>query len=122
MSTEDQARRASGWEAMLSTLAGDAVVAEAVLYASGGRRLTVEHGQPLTEPAAALLQQLVDDVDQVVAAAGYLGGGTVAERPTSITWTFPSTDVPARQLDLAARLAADGFTPGRWIITADDYD
>jgi hypothetical protein len=33
---------------MLRNLAADAVVAEAVLYAAGGRRLTVEHGGPLT--------------------------------------------------------------------------
>jgi len=29
---------------MLRNLAADAIVAEAVLYAAGGRRLTVEHG------------------------------------------------------------------------------
>jgi len=40
-------------------------------------------------------------------AAAYLGGGIVSGRPTSITWTFPSTDVPARQLVLAVRLVAD---------------
>lgn len=74
---------------------------EAVLYASGSRRLTVEHGQPLIESAAALLQQLVDGVDQAVTAARHLGGGTVAQRPTSITWTFPASDVPARDLVLA---------------------
>ncbi len=112
MSTEDQARRGSGWEAVLRTLAADAVVAEAVLYASGDRRLTVEYGQPLTEQAAALVRQLVDDVDKAAAAAGYLGGGTVTNRPTSITWTFSSTDVPARQVVLAARVAADRKNPG----------
>lgn len=120
MSTEDQARRGSGWEAVLRTLAADAVVAEAVLYASGDRRLTVEYGQPLTEQAAALVRQLVDDVDQAAAAAGYLGGGTVTNRPTSITWTFSSTDVPARQqVVLAVRVAADRLNPGGWIVTAD---
>lgn len=52
MSTEDQARRGSSWQAVLRTLAAEAVVADALLYASGGRRLTVEHGQPLpTRPA-----------------------------------------------------------------------
>lgn len=56
-----------------------------------------------------------------MAAAGYLGGGTVTGRATSITWTFPATDVPARQLVLAARLAADRFNPGGWIIAADDF-
>ncbi len=106
---------------MHRNLAADAVVAEAVLYASGGRRLTVEHGQPLTEQAAALVQQLVVDVDQAVEAAGYLGGASVTDRPTSITWTFPSTDVPARQLVLAARVAADRLSPGGWIVTADDF-
>ncbi len=55
MTTGDQARRTSGWQAMLRNLAADAVVAEAVLYASGGRRVTIEHGQPLTEQAAALV-------------------------------------------------------------------
>ncbi len=122
MTSGDSARRTSGWEAMHRNLAADAVLAEAVLYASGGQRLTVEHGQPLTDQASALLQRLVDDVDQAVEAAGYLGGGSITERPTSITWTFPSTDVPARQLVLAARLAAERLTPGGWIITGDDYD
>jgi hypothetical protein len=83
MTTGDHARRTSGWEAMHRNLAADDVLAEAVLYASGGRRLTVEHGQPLTEQAAALVRQLVDDVDQAVADAGYLGGGSVS-RPADI--------------------------------------
>jgi len=26
-----------------------------------------------------------------MAAAGHFGGGTVTDRPTSITWTFPPT-------------------------------
>ncbi len=121
MTTGDHARRISGWEAMHRNLAADAVVAEALLYASGGRRLTVEHGQPLTEQAAALVRQLVDEVDQAVEDAGYCGGGTVTDRATSITWTFPSTDVPARQLVLAARVAADRLSPGGWIVTADDF-
>ena len=92
-----------------------------MLYASGGRRFTVEHGQPRTEHAAVLVLQLVGDVDEAAAVAGYLGGGTVTDRPTSITWTFPSTDAPARHLVLAARQAADRLNPGIWIITADDY-
>ncbi len=121
MTADDHARRTSGWEALHRNLAADAVLAEAALYASGGRRLTVEHGQPLTEQAAALVQQLVDAVDQAVDAAGYLDGGTVTDRPISITWTFPSTDVPARQLVLAARLAVDRLNPGGWVITADDH-
>ncbi len=107
---------------MLRNLAADAVVAEAVLYAAGGRRLTVEHGQPLTEQAAALVRQLVDDVDQAVAAAGYLGGGTVTGRPTSITWALSSTDGPARELVWAGRRAADALNPGEWIITCDDHE
>jgi len=98
MTTGDQGRRTSGWEAMLRNLAADTVVSEAVLYTSGGRRFTVEHGEPLTEQAAALVRQLVDDVDEAVSAAGYLGGGTVTDRPTSLTWTFPSTAVPARSV------------------------
>lgn len=106
---------------MQRSLAADAVVAEALLYASGGRRLTVEHGQPLTERAAALVQQLVDDVDQAAASAGYLGGGTVTSRGASITWTLPSSDVPARQLVLAGRVAADRLNPGGWVITADEH-
>ena len=85
MTADHQAHRGSGWEAMQRTLAADAVVAEALLYASGGRRLTVEHGQPLTQQAAALVQQLDDDVDQAAASAGHLGGGTLCHRPTSIT-------------------------------------
>jgi len=93
-----------------------------VLYAAGGRRLTAKHGQPVTEHAAALVRQLVDDVDQAVAAAGYLGGGTVTGRPTSITWTLSSTDGSARQLVSAGRLAADRFNPGEWIITYDDHE
>jgi len=55
-----------------------------------------------------------------VAAAGYLGGGVTGRR-TSITWTFSSTDVPARQLVLAARLAADRVNPVGWIVTADEH-
>jgi len=43
-------------------------------------------------------------------------------RPTSITWTFPSTDVPAREVVFAARHAADKLNPGTWVITADDYN
>ena len=121
MTPDHQAHRGSGWDAMHRTLAADAVVAEALLYASGGRRLTVEHGQPLTEQAVALVQQLVDDVDQAAAAAGYLGGGNVVCGATSITWTFPSRDVPARQLVLAARLAVDRLNPGSWIVNADEY-
>ena len=121
MTTGDQARRESGWDAMQRNLAADTVVAEALLYATGGRRLTVEHGQPLTSQAAALVPQLVDDVDAAASAAGYLDGGTVAGRPTSITWTFPSTGVAARRLVLAARLAADTLNPGAWLVTADDY-
>jgi hypothetical protein len=122
MTTGDSARRTSGWEAMHRNLAADAVLTEAVLYASGGRRLTVEHGQPLTLEAEDLLQQLVDDVDAAVTAAGYVGGGTVTSRATSITWTFPSTETcAARQLVLAAGLAADRLNPGDWIITSDGY-
>lgn len=121
MTADNQARRTSGWEAMQRNLAADAVVTDALLYASSGRRLTVEHGQPLTQQAAALLQQLVDDVDKAAALAGYLVGGTITARPTSITWTFPSTDVPARRLVLVARLAVDRLNPGGWIISADDY-
>ena len=120
-SGEPHARRGGGWEAMHSALAADAVVAEALLYASGGRRLTVEHGFPLTERAGALVQQLVDDVDQAAANAGYLGGGSATARQTSITWTFTSRDVPARQLVMATRLAVDRLNPGGWIVNADDY-
>ena len=121
MTADHQARRGSGWEAMQRTLAADAVVAEAMLYASGGRRLTVEHGHPLTEQAAAPVQQLFDAVDQAATDAGYLGGGTVTSRPTSITWTFSSSGVAARQLVLAARLAVDRMNPGGWIVNGDDY-
>ena len=119
MTADHQAHRGSGWEAMQRTLAADAVVAEALLYASGGRRLTVEHGQPLTDQAGVLLQRLVDD--QAAAGAGHLGGGTVTGRPTSITWTFPSTTVSARRLVLAAQEVADRLNPGGWIVSADDY-
>ena len=121
MTADHQAHRGSGWEAMHRTLAADAVVAEALLYVSGGRRLTVEHGQPLTDQAAALVQKLVDDVDQAAAAAGYVGGGTVTSRGASITWTFPSTDVPALTLVMATRLVADRLNPGGWITSADTY-
>jgi hypothetical protein len=38
------------------------VVAEALLYARGVRRLTVEHGQPLTEAGQLPHRQLVDGV------------------------------------------------------------
>ena len=73
--------------------------------------------------AGALVQQLVDDVDQAAAGAGYLGGGTATSRATSITWTFLATgSVPTRALVVAARLAADRLNPGSWIITGDEYD
>lgn len=122
MTADHQAHRGSGWDATHRNLAADAVVAEAQLYASGARRLTVEHGQPLTDQAAALVQQLVDDVDHAAASAGYLGGGTVTSRRTSITWTFPSSDVPALHLVEAARAAAGRLSPGTWVVTADAYD
>ena len=51
MTADHQAHRGSGWEAMHCNLAADAVVAEALLYASRGRRLTVEYGQHLPEQA-----------------------------------------------------------------------
>lgn len=89
MSPDDQAHapaeRTSAWEAMHRNLAADAVLADATHYASGDRRLTVEHGQLLTDQAAALVRQLVDEVDQAVTAAGYRGGGIATSRPTSIT-------------------------------------
>ena len=122
MTTGDhQAHRGTAWEAMHRALAADAVVAEALLYASGGRRLTVEHGQPLTNQATALVQRLVAGVEAGADAAGYLGGGTVTARATSITWTFPSTHVEARRLVQAAREAAHRLDPGGWVVTADDY-
>ncbi len=121
MSTGEPTRR-TGWETTLANLAADAALADAALYASGARRLTVDHGQPLTDAAEMLLQRLVDDVDAAAAAAGYLGGGLLTRRATSITWTFPATDVPARQLVLAARTAADWLNPGDWIITADEHE
>ena len=76
MTADHQARRGSEWEAMHRTLAADAVVAGVLLNASGGRRLTVEHGQPLTGQGAAPVQQLVDDVGQTAENAGYLGDVT----------------------------------------------
>ena len=45
----------------------------------------------------------------------------VTSRGASITWTFPSTDVPARVLVVAARQAADRLNPGTWVVTADLY-
>lgn len=103
---------------------GCSVVAEAVLYATGGRRLAVEHGQPLTEQAATLVQQLVDDVDQgaearpaTSAASPSPAGRTRSRRPSR-----PPTHLPARHLVLAARLVADRLNPGGWIVTAGDYE
>ena len=120
MAGED--RRWVGWETAVWGIAADAAVAEAELYVTGHRRVTVEHGEPLTAAAGQLLARLVEEVDAAVAAAGYLHGGTRVHRATSITWCFPSTEaVPARVLVLAARAAADGLNPGGWIITADHY-
>ncbi len=86
---DDQARRGTGWEAMHRTLAADAVVTEALLYPTGGRRLTVEHGQALSSQAVALVEQLVGDVHQAAASAGYLGGGAITNRGTSIHGPSP---------------------------------
>lgn len=118
--TIDDCGRRSGWTTMLANLAADAVLAEAAVYAGGGRRVTVDHGQPLTPQAEHLLQQLLDEVDAATDQAGHCGGGTVTIRATSITWTYPSLAVPARELVLAARHACDRLNPGTWIITADD--
>lgn len=118
--TGDQSRR-SGWETMLRNLDADAVLADAALYAAGQRRLTVEHGEPLSAAAGELLRSLVDQVAHVVDDAGDLCEGTLTVRSTSLTWTFPSTDVPARDLVLAARTVADRLNPGGWVITADDH-
>lgn len=118
--TGDQTRR-SGWETMLRNLDADAVLADAALYAAGKRRLTVEHGEPLSAAAGELLRRLVDQVVHVVDDAGYVCGGTLTVRSASLTWTFPSTDVPARDLVLAARAVADRLNPGGWVITADDH-
>lgn len=116
----DDVRR-PGWETMLRNLAADAVLTDAALYASGRRRLTVEHGEPLTADADELVHRLVEQVDAAVDAAGYIGGGLLIGRLTSLTWTFPSTDVPARNLVDAARAVADRLNPGGWVITADDH-
>jgi hypothetical protein len=65
----------------------------------------VEHGEPLTTDAVELLHRLVEHVTTAVDAAGYVGGGQLTGRSASLTWTFPSTDVPVRDLVLAARAA-----------------
>lgn len=57
------------------------------------------------------MQQLVVDVDAAVGAAGYLGGGIVTERAMSITWTFPSTDVPAAARPRGPARCPTGSTP-----------
>lgn len=102
-------------------MAAGAVLADAALYASGHRRFTVEHGEPLTANAAELLHGLVEQVSAAVDAAGYVGGGQLAGRTTSLSWTLPSTDVLARDLVLAARTAADRLNPSSWVITSDDH-
>lgn len=120
MAGEDGSR--VGWETLARTVAAAAVVAEAEAYAGGARRVTVEHGEPLTEAAEQLLARLVEDVDAAVWSVGQVERGTLTQRVTSLTWSLPSTDaVPARALVLAARAAADGLNPGGWVITADDY-
>jgi hypothetical protein len=106
---------------MLRNLAAEAVLTDAALYASGRRRLTVAHGEPLTTDAAELVHHLVEQVNAAVDAAGHLGGMCLIGRSTSLTWTFPSTDVPACNLVVAARSVADRLNPGGWVITADDH-
>ena len=71
-------------------------------------------GQPRAKDTSHLgpPRQLVDDVDQAAAAAGYVGSATVTSRPASITWAFPSPDVTASTLILATRLVADRLNPG----------
>lgn len=110
-----------GWSSLAANLAADAVLFDAQLYAAGCRRLTVEHGEPLTEQAIALLVQLIADVDHAALRTD-ASSCTRLIRPTSVTWTFTGSDqVPAQSVVLAARRAADSRNPGGWVITADDY-
>jgi len=113
--------RVSGWQALRRNLAADAVLADAALYASGARRLTVDHGGPLTAQGAVLLEQLVGLVDEAIRA---LPGENTVEllvRPKSLTWTFHRPEGSARPLVLAARTVATQLDPAGWVITADDY-
>lgn len=117
----DDVRRSS-WETMLRNLAAEAVLTDAALYAAGHRRLTVEHGEPTSPPTPpSSCTASSSKVNAVVDAAGHVGGTLLLGRLTSLTWTFPSTDVPARNLVIAARAVADRLNPGGWVITADEH-
>lgn len=115
------ATRRPGWETMLRNLDADAVLADAALYAAGKRRLTVDHGEPLSGAAGELLQRLVEQVAQLVDDGGDRCEATLTVRAASLTWTFQSPDAPARDLVLAARTVVERLDPGGWVITADDH-
>ena len=74
--------------------------------------------------APAAMEELAALVEQVQAAAvavGHQGDVDLTYRARSITWAFPPTVVPARELVLAARQVAEQLDPGGWVVTADDH-
>lgn len=113
--------RMGGWKAMHRNLAADAerpAVVHGQLAPAGG--VQVRLGE-LTPDATALLERLVDQVDDVVALAGATRPGTLTCRAASMTWAFPTRARTSRQLVIVARLIADQLDPGGWVVTADDY-
>lgn len=106
---------------MHRNLATDAVLADAALYASGARRLTVDHGGPLTAQSAEGLQQLVRLVEETIRALPGQNTVELLVRTRSLTWTSHRPEGSTCPLVLAARTVANQLDPGGWVITADDY-
>ncbi len=108
---------------MLRNLAADAVVAEAVLYAAGARRLTVEHVQPLTEQADSSYRPTARGRRRLGGGGRRLPRWRHRDRPVDVDHLDLFVHRRARrQLVGAARLAADRLSPGEWIITCDDHE
>ena len=61
--------------------------ADAALHASGARRLTVEHGGPLTDQASEVLLRLVRLVEHAMRDASGDNAAQVLVRQASMTWT-----------------------------------
>ena len=96
--------------------------ADAALHASGARRLTVQHGGPLTDQASEVLLRLVRPGR--ARRAGRFGGQrrAGAGAPGLDDVDSPPPQGLARPLVLTARRAvSDLLEPGGWIVTPGDH-